>query len=267
MWVFPAYIYVGSTCSVTQVCHVGRTNLYILGRTSSVKRGCQICWAVFEEGRLGDGGVTLIAMWCRKGWGLWVITVVACVDMYRKRNRCAIWWNRRGCNGLVRISETLILDKMCPNWTKPTAIASQTYMIWQERCFFFILEDGSIVLMTTERLSPISSLVLSTRSRQQSLYQISIMRSIAVRAAIILEPKVDVTIVHLQWQSHMHGMLLMRMRILVTDWCVIWLRAWSASTKVVILVGSPIGSGHLVSRSSMASGKKFRPFAIGMKRC
>ena len=122
-------------------------------------------------------------------------------------------------------------DRTCPNRTKPAAIASRTRIIWHERCFFLILEDGRVVLTTTERLSPSSSLRFSTLiPRHRSLYLISIIRSIAIRAAIISDPKVDVSTVRCRFDIQTRGVLLMSSNIPVTDRRVTLFLAWSAST-------------------------------------
>ena len=55
----------------------------------------------------------------------------------------------------MRASAALYSVRMCPNRTNPAATASRTRMIWQERCFLFIFDAGDVVLMMTERLSPI----------------------------------------------------------------------------------------------------------------
>ena len=77
----------------------------------------------------------------------------------------------------------------------------------------------------------------------RSLYRISMMRSIAVRAAIILEPKVEVSTVRWRREIQTRGVLLMSNRIPVTDRRVTRFRAWSASTKYVMCIRSLSGCG------------------------
>ena len=154
------------------------------------------------------------------------------------------------------MSATFSSERTWPKRTNPAATASRTRIIWQDKCFFLILDEGKVVLITHDRLSPNSSLHRSTGiPRQRSLYLILMIRSTAIRAAIISEPKVDVSTVRCRLDIHTKGVLLIRSNIPVTDLRVTRLRAWSASTYTVILTSFPYGSGDFSGISSSASGK------------
>ena len=77
----------------------------------------------------------------------------------------------------------------------------------------------------------------------------------AIQAAIISDPKVDVSTVRCRLDIHTRGVLLIIRSIPVTDLCVTRLRAWSASTYTAILTSLPYGSGDFNGISSSASGK------------
>jgi hypothetical protein len=123
-----------------------------------------------------------------------------------------------GPSGLVIILAMFCSDRTCPNQTKPAAIASRTRIIWQERCFFLIFDDGSVVLTTTDRLSPSNSLLFSTLiPRHRSLYRILIIESMAIRAAIISDPNVDVSTVRCHFDIQTSGVLFISNNVPVTD--------------------------------------------------
>ena len=77
----------------------------------------------------------------------------------------------------------------------------------------------------------------------------------AIRAAIISDPQVDVCTDRCCLYIQTRGVLLISSKIPITDWCVTRLRAWSASTQTVILAGLPKGSDDFNSISFSALGK------------
>ena len=169
--------------------------------------------------------------WCQKGtdWG-WTVSP-EWVSRCQKRKLWKVQWCWSGGNGFVRPSAYLYCNLALEKLTAPLAIASQTLIIWYERCFFLIFEPGDLVFRITNWLSPTSVLARSIQSpKQRSLYHISIIKSIAVLTAIILEPKVDASTVVCCLDIQTRGVLFIGYNIPVTDQCVNVLQAWSAST-------------------------------------
>jgi hypothetical protein len=82
-----------------------------------------------------------------------------------------------------------------------------------------IFDDGIVVLTTTDRLSPSNSLLFSTLiPRHRSLYhRISIIKSMAIRAAIISDPNVDISTVLCRFDIQTSGVLFISNNIPVTD--------------------------------------------------